>query len=127
MIKLPQTCQFIGTADFIDGIKEERNVSTEMGSLPTYSVVPQGTAVKVMIRPDFFDIRPSEDGVGEVTGKVFQGMHYLYQIKLPSGAIIRSLQHHTKHYAAGTRVSLHLSSEHQVACFTEFERNQSNR
>lgn len=109
--------RFIGTTDFLDGKTEEGLVVTEIGKLPLYGKFPRGTVVKVMLRPDYFDIKPAINGIGEVVGRFFRGMHYLYRVRLPSGAAIWSLQHHTRNYPVGTRVSLQIMSGHKVLCF----------
>lgn len=115
----PFVAQFIGTADFLDGKIEDGTVATEIGKPPVYGKFSQGSDVRAMIRPDFLDIKPAHDGVGEIVDRVFQGMHYLYRVRLPSGATVRSLQHHTKNYPAGTKVSLHVNSGHKVTCFSK--------
>ncbi len=113
----PFVAQFIGTADFLSGKSEHGLVITEIGELPVHGKLPRGKPVRVMIRPDFLDIKPADDGPGEVVDRIFQGMHYLYRVRLPSGATIRSLQHHTRNYPAGTKVSLHMNSGHKMTCF----------
>jgi len=115
----PFVAQFIGIADFLDGKTGDGLVATEIGELPVYGKFPQGTTVRVMIRPDFFDIKPADDGIGEVVDRVFHGMHYLYRVRLPSGATIRSLQHHTRNYPVGTKVSFRMNSGHKLPCFGE--------
>ena len=111
--------QFIGIADFIPGQIRDGVVDTEIGNLPVLQKPANNGAVSVMIRPDFVDLEPSSDGVGVVADRVFQGMHYLYRVQLPSGATIRSLQHHTLSYPMGTRVTLRMNPEHAVTCFAE--------
>lgn len=111
--------QFIGIADFIPGQIRDGVVDTEIGRLPVLQKPAKDGAVSVMIRPDFIDLEPSADGAGVVVDRVFQGMHYLYRVQLPSGATIRSLQHHTLDYPIGTRVTLRMNPEHTVTCFAE--------
>lgn len=115
----PFVAQFIGTADFIPGQMRGGVVDSEIGNLPVVEKPAKDGAVSVMIRPDFIDLEPSADGAGVVADRVFQGMHYLYRVQLPSGATIRSLQHHTLSYATGTRVTLRMNPEHTVTCFPE--------
>ncbi len=108
----PFVAQFVGTADFLVGEVQDKAVATEVGRLPLREELPDGTSVKVMIRPDFIDIRPAEDGVGVIVNRVFQGIYYLYRVKLPSGATIRSLQHHNRSYPVGTRVTFKMNPGH---------------
>ncbi|MBI2288728.1 MAG: ABC transporter ATP-binding protein [Chloroflexi bacterium] len=119
----PFVAQFVGTADFLSGKIENGSVATEVGKLPIYDHLPSGMTVKAMIRPDYLDINPAADGLGEIIDRVFQGMHYLYRVRLPSGATIRSLQHHTRDYPVGERVSFHMNSDHAVTCFESAKSN----
>jgi len=116
----PFVAEFIGTADFIDGkINGEETVDTEMGKLLYHGRFPSGKPVDVMMRPDFMEIEPVKEGVGEIVDRIFRGMHYLYKIRLPSGLTVRTLQHHTEKYELGTNVTFHLDPEHKVICFPE--------
>lgn len=115
----PFVAQFIGIADFLSGKIEDDSVITEVGKLPLQNHLPSGTTVRAMIRPDFLDLEETPDGNGEIKDRVFHGMHYIYRVQLPSGATIRSLQHHTRNYPVGTRVSFHMTSDHSVPCFAE--------
>lgn len=114
----PFVADFIGTADFIHGaINGKDTVDTEIGDLLYHGRFDFDTPVEVMVRPDFIDIEPEEGGVGEIVDRIFQGMHYLYKIKLPSGDTVRALKHHTEKYDLGTEVTFDLASEHKVICF----------
>jgi len=116
----PFVGEFIGTADFIKGkINGEESVETEMGDLRYHGTFSPGTSVDVMIRPDFIDIEPVNEGVGEIIDRIFRGMHYLYKIRLPSGLTVRALKHHTENYKLGTNVTFDLDQEHKVICFPE--------
>jgi iron(III) transport system ATP-binding protein len=111
--------QFVGIADFLTGEVQDKAIVTEVGNLPLRDVLPYGKKVKVMVRPDFIDIRPAADGVGVIVDRVFQGIHYLYRVKLPSGATIRSLQHHNRSYPLGTRVAIKINPGHNVVYFVD--------
>ncbi|MBI2958189.1 MAG: ABC transporter ATP-binding protein [Chloroflexi bacterium] len=113
----PFVAQFVGIADFIDGETAGSQVLTEVGQLPLRCEFPPGTKVRVMLRPDVVALRADPAGAGEVVGRVFQGIHYLYHVRLGSGAMIRSLQHHDRDYPAGTRVAITLDESHQAVCF----------
>lgn len=115
----PFVAQFIGVADFLSGKIEDDSVITEVGKLPLQNHLPSGMTVRAMIRPDFLDLEQTPDGSGEIIDRVFHGMHYLYRVQLPSGVTIRSLQHHTRNYPVGTRVSFHMTSDHSVPCFED--------
>ncbi|MBI2851614.1 MAG: ABC transporter ATP-binding protein [Chloroflexi bacterium] len=115
----PFVAQFIGTADFLTGQVEDRTIISEVGHIPLQQELPAGQIVKIMVRPDFIDIEPAETGRGIVTGRIFQGIHYLYSIRLPSGAVIRSLQHHNREYPPGLRVALRMNPGHRITYFVD--------
>ena len=115
----PFVAQFVGIADFLTGEVQDKAIVTEVGHLHLREELPSGTKVKVMVRPDFIDIRPAEDGVGVIVDRVFQGIHYLYRVQLPSGATIRSLQHHNRSYSVNTRVAIKMNPGHNPAYFVD--------
>jgi iron(III) transport system ATP-binding protein len=115
----PFIAQFVGIADFLGGTVQGKVIVTEIGRLTFRDDLPDGTIVRVMIRPDFIDIRPDEDGVGVIVDRVFQGIHYLYQVQLSSGATLRSLQHHNREYATNTRVSIKMNPGHRARYFAD--------
>lgn len=118
----PFVAQFIGTADFLPGVVRDMAIVTEVGRLPLREGLRTGTKVKVVLRPDFTDIRPAVDGVAVIVDRVFQGVHYLYSVRLASGATLRCLQHHNQVYALGTRVAVtvtHSSADSEIAYFAE--------
>lgn len=115
----PFVAQFIGIADFITGYVQSGVVATEFGNLPVNNGLTAEKKVKVMVRPDFIDIQPADDGDAVIVDRVFQGMHYLYRVQLPSGATVRSLQHHNRAYSKGTRVSIKMNPDHKAVYFPE--------
>ncbi len=115
----PFVAQFIGIADFLEGKINGRNIVTELGCMPIKEKLIDRTTVRVMVRPDFIDIKAAADGNGIIVDRVFQGIYYLYSIKLPSGAIIKSLQHHNRHYSINTRVSIKMNPGHNMVYFAD--------
>jgi len=115
----PFVAQFIGIADFLDGKISGSDIITELGSMHIKEELPEGTTVKVMVRPDFIDFKPAADGKGIIVDRVFQGIYYLYSIKLPSGAIIKSLKHHNRHYSINTRILLKMNPGHSMVYFAD--------
>lgn len=105
----PFIAQFTGIADFLSGIVQDNMIITEIGNLPLSSEIPQGEKLKVMFRPNFFNIYPCSGGAGIVTDRIFQGSHFLYRIKLPSGASVRSLQDSRCYYPDNTRVAVQIN------------------
>lgn len=116
----PFVADFIGIADFIEGkIIDEKYVETEIGDLSYHEKMTSGKKVRVMVRPDFLDIVASDEKIGEIVDRIFQGMNYLYKVRLPSGDTIQAMQHHTEKYEVGAKVDFQLDPEHKVICFPE--------
>ncbi len=115
----PFVAQFVGIADFLVGEVQNKAIATEVGWLPLHEELPGGTRVKVMVRPDFIDMRPAEDGVVVITDRVFHGVHYLYRVQLASGAKINCLQHHNRSYPINTRVAIKINPGHNVVYFVD--------
>jgi iron(III) transport system ATP-binding protein len=115
----PFIAQFVGIADFIPGEVQGKAVATELGLLPLYAELPRGAAVRVMVRPDTIDICPAPDGAGVIVERVFHGMHWLYWVRLPSGATVRSLQHHSQSYPVGAPVRVTVVPHRSMVCFLD--------
>ena len=115
----PFVAQFVGIADFLAGEVQDRAIATELGRLPLRQELPDGTKMKVMVRPDFIDIRPATDGAGVIVDRVFQGINYLYRVQLPSGATIQCQQHHNRSYPINTRVAIKINPGHNLAYFVD--------
>ncbi len=107
---------FVGEADFIPGtIVQPGVVETDLGLFPSYSHVPEGARVEVMIRPDDVKIRPGADETnGEIVQRTFRGSINSYMVKLDGGPVLHSDQPSTLLYDAGTRVRVQLEVEHVV-------------
>ncbi len=123
----PFVAQFVGTADFFSGVVQDRSVATEVGLLPLRDELPDGTMVKVMVRPDFIDIKPAAEGAGVIVDRVFHGMHYLYRVRLPSGATIQCLQHHNQCYPLNTRVAMKINAGHSLVYFADGEESRAGQ
>jgi iron(III) transport system ATP-binding protein len=95
---------FLGIADFLSGNYAEGNVKTELGVLAATDSLSE--TVDVMTRPDDLDLTGSADGVGTVVSRTFQGMSNLYDVRLPSGTLVRAQRPHHERYEPGDRVSV---------------------
>jgi hypothetical protein len=71
----------------------------------------------VMLRPHEVTFVPARDGAARVVGREFRGAHYLYRLRLPSGALVRSVQPHTVDVATDTAVTLGVEPGHPVRSF----------
>ena len=100
--------RFLGNADFIPATVTGKELVTEIGALCPDVPMEPGTEIEVLARPDDVAFRPSSTGPGRVVSRVFRGMHYLYGLSLPSGAVVHSLQHHSVYYRQGATVEVYL-------------------
>ena len=109
--------RFLGVADFIPARATGEGLVTEIGVLhPSVNLSP-GMEVDVMVRPDDVAIRPSGRGRGQIVSRIFRGMHYLYGLSLPSGAVVHSLQHHSAFYHQADSVDIYLEPNQTLTCF----------
>ena len=106
--------EFMGAADFLEARVEGDALVTELGMLPRPLGVDQGEVVEVMARPDDVTMRADRTGSEIVAGRVFQGTHYLYTLRLPSGKEVRSLQQHYELYPLNSRVAARLDPGHAL-------------
>lgn len=117
------TAEFLGSADFLVGQSNGRYVETELSDLPLDR--DYIGSLDVMIRPDDLSITPvspRSDEVlkGTVVGRTFRGISYLYQIELPSGAMVRVQRPHNEKYEPGTNVSVRFG-QHYVPRYFEHD------
>ncbi len=107
---------FVGEADFLPGtIVQAGVVETDLGLFPSYSKVPEGAEVEVMIRPDDVKILPgTEHTNGEILQRTFRGSINSYMVKLDGGTVLHSDQPSTLLFDTGTRVRVQLEVEHVV-------------
>ncbi len=111
--------RFLGTADFLRARRVGGCLETEIGLLEGPKGLREGAVVDVGVRPDDVAMGRDPNGLGMVVGRVFRGTHYLYTVELPSGAQVRSLQHHTAHYDDGEAVDVRLEPDQSLMCFLD--------
>jgi iron(III) transport system ATP-binding protein len=105
----------LGEADFLPGQQDGPVVLTEVGRL---AATPDATGpVDVMLRPHEVDFAARPGGSARVERREFRGAHYVYTLRLGSGAFVRSVQPHTVDVAAGTRVAPLVDPGHPVRSF----------
>ncbi len=113
----PFVARFIGLADFITGTIKNGQLVTEVGNIPAQEQMPEDETVSIMLRPTHVSINPDPNGIGVIKGRVFQGGHYLYQVQLPSGAVVHSLQPCNNSHPIHTRVSIDAILDQDVVYF----------
>ena len=108
--------EFMGIADFLPAWRDGDTVMTEVGPVDWPQPDPVGE-LEVMVRPDCLVCRPSDEGLGIISEREFQGPFNLYQVSLPSGRSIRCLLSHTRELAVGTPVEVALRDGHSLTPF----------
>lgn len=124
----PLVAEFVGEGAMIDGIIKEGHVETALGNIyrpmeccdaagaPQYCKYdyPNGTPIKVLVRPD--DIIHDDDSAQTalVIGRVFRGANYLYRLQLEDGQTVLSLVASHHNHDIGTRIGILPMLEHVV-------------
>ncbi|MBH0087106.1 ABC transporter ATP-binding protein [Psychrobacter sp. SCQQ22] len=124
----PFVAEFVGEGAMIDGIIKEGHVETALGNIyrrtevydesgqPQYCEYdyPNGTLIKVLVRPD--DIIHDDDSkqTALVIGRVFRGANYLYRLQLDDGQTVLSLVASHHNHGIGTRIGILPMLEHVV-------------
>ena len=109
---------FMGLARFLPAtVDAQGHPVTEIGPLAQKLDLPAGSEIEVLARPDDVEFRPIPNGPAKVVRVIFQGIHKRYQIGLPSGRQLESLQAHSCQVEEGDHVEVRLSAAHPMACF----------
>ena len=132
----PFVAEFVGEGAMIDGIIKEGHVETALGDIyrrmevydeagyPQYCEYdyPNGTPIKVLVRPD--DIIHDDDSTQTalVVGRVFRGANYLYRLQLDDGQTVLSLVASHHNHEIGSHIGILPILEHVVV----FDENDVN-
>ena len=96
---------FVGEAAFLRGRVSGHRVITEIGDFEGGDL-PQDATVEVMLRPADLRLQARPDGEGEVVLRHFRGADNAYDVRLPSGALLRCSLPGAQPLAVGTRVKV---------------------
>jgi len=96
---------FVGEADFINGVVENNMIRTAVGDFPAAGF-DSGASVQVMIRPSDISFKADKDGDGVIEDLEFKGSETLYFLKLSSGELIHSIQNSESLIEVGTKVKV---------------------
>ena len=124
----PFVAEFVGEGAMIDGTIKEGHVETALGDIyrrmevygesgePKYCEYdyPNGTPIKVLVRPD--DIIHDDDSTQTalVVGRVFRGANYLYRLQLDDGQTVLSLVASHHNHEIGSHIGILPLLEHVV-------------
>lgn len=132
----PFVAEFVGEGAMIDGIIKEGHVETALGDIyrrtevydtlgqPQYCEYdyPNGTPIKVLVRPDDIIHDDESQQTALVVGRVFRGANYLYRLQLDNGQTVLSLVASHHNHEIGSHIGILPLLEH-VVVFDEKEVN----
>ena len=132
----PFVAEFVGEGSMIDGIIKEGHVETALGDIyrrmevcdeqgqPQYCEYdyPNGTPIKVLVRPDDIIHDDDSEQTALVVGRVFRGANYLYRLQLNNGQTVLSLVASHHNHKIGSHIGITPLLEH-VVVFDEKEVN----
>ena len=106
---------FVGKADFIEGVVEGDSIKTEIGLFLNNTDLANGEKVYLMVRPDDIEIKPDNKGCAVIRDQQFKGSEVLYTLSLPKDRCIHSALPSAQMLPAGTRVDVKANLLHVVA------------
>jgi iron(III) transport system ATP-binding protein len=109
---------FVGQGVFLPGtVLDETTIAVELGALPgrLKPVLPRGTHVDVLLRPDDILHDDSSTLHARVIHKAFRGAEFLYTLQLPGGGRVLSLVPSHHNHAVGESIGIRLEIDHVVA------------
>lgn len=104
---------FVGEAEFLPGRVLDHAARTELGDFPCNGL-PEGTLVEVMVRPADLAMEPHPEGPAVVVGRRFRGPETLYEVRLPSGRVVRCRVSGEGALRPGARVRVWIASARPV-------------
>ena len=124
----PFVAEFVGEGAMIDGINKEGHVETALGDIyrrmevydesgyPQYCEYdyPNGTPIKVLVRPDDIIHDDESNQTALVVGRVFRGANYLYRLQLDDGQTVLSLVASHHNHEIGSQIGILPILEHVV-------------
>jgi len=105
---------FVGEAGFLRGSVSGCRVLTEIGEFDGDGW-PSGTTVEVMLRPSDLRLQPGPDGEAVVVARHFRGADNAYDVRLPSGTLLRCSLPGAQPLPVGARVRVEPVSARAVA------------
>jgi iron(III) transport system ATP-binding protein len=102
----PWVAGFLGDAVMLGGTVSNGTVETTIGEIECD--LAEGTAVKVMVRPEWIHPTPASPGLGVVTDTEFYGHDQRVEISLPDGPVIEALVPSLQAIRIGDTVTLEI-------------------
>jgi iron(III) transport system ATP-binding protein len=101
----PWVADFLGDADFVNGLAANGKAATPVGEFAT----ELSGSVTVMLRPENVRISPDPAGPGQVSGVEYFGHDQLITAVLDLGVIIRTRSGPGAHFQVGDRVRIEVA------------------
>lgn len=111
--------EFMGAAFFLNGTAQTDGLETELGFLAQPVAFAAGTPIEAAARPDDLTLIPDPESPARILNTIYRGGSYLYEVKLPSGNVVRCEGPHTVCYAPGAAVRIELTPGHPLAHFAK--------
>lgn len=107
--------RFLGDAVLLNGVARDGRIETVLGPVPTRSI--DGSAVEVMIRPEWIMPTSTDRGIGSVVDREFYGHDQRVEIELDEGTVVEALVPTRSAVHVGDRVDIELIDwiEYQVS------------
>jgi iron(III) transport system ATP-binding protein len=103
----PWVARFLGDAEMVDGVVASGAVSTTFGAIETD--LDEGSAVTVMIRPEWVVVTPSPSGSARVVDREFHGHDQRVEIKVRGGPTIEALVSGRTAFRIGDMVDIEIT------------------
>lgn len=95
---------FMGDCCFLPVTSDGGGLTTELGPIDGAGAMADGAALDAVIRPADVALSPDPEGTSEIIGSVYQGPTWTYDVRLPSGAVVRSTRPRSLALDHGDRV-----------------------
>jgi len=95
---------FMGDCCFLPVGREAGGLTTELGPIDRPGGTADGAPLLAVIRPADVALTPDPAGASEIVDSVYQGPTWTYDVRLPSGAVVRSTRPRSLALEHGDRV-----------------------
>lgn len=109
--------EFLGQASFLPAQVTNNGLLTDLGFIPQNIPAPAGSQIQLVARPDDLQVAANPHGNARVTGRIFRGGEYLYDLQLDSSQTLQCVCNHIHDFAIGSRVQVQLEPGHDLAWF----------
>ena len=113
----PFVAHFVGPGEMVDAtIYGARSVSSPLGILTNDQDLPfpQGTPVRLFLRPDDLIHDDASDYHATLVRKHFRGAHHLYEVQLNNGVVLGCFAPSHHNHEIGEEIGVRLDVEHLV-------------